>query len=174
MRFGTLGAGVTLTVAALAATQLPAGGAPASAGAATACDRGVETGDGNPPPTHTADDLFVAHRIVLIGAAAPKAHEFHDHPGGSWWLKTLVIVRPGRAVTLTVPRSERGRLHLRYTGNARTATFRPCRRPDGQWSYYPGGFVYSQRGCYALDIHIERRRAIRRYISLGVGARCAS
>jgi hypothetical protein len=134
----------------------------------------VETGDGNPPPTPTSDDLFVGYRIVLIGAAGPKDHEFRDRPGGSWWLKTLVIVRPGRAVTVSVPRSERKRLHLRYTGNPRAATFRPCHRPDGQWSYYPGGFAYSQRGCYAVDIHIERRRSIRRDIALGVGARCAT
>lgn len=172
MRFGTLGVGVTLSVVTVAVTAFAAGGSAASVRVAATCDRGVETGDGNPAPTPKAGDLFVGQRIVLVGAAAPKVHEFRDRPGGWWWLKTLVIVREGRAVTLTVPRSERRRLHLRYTGDSRAATFRPCRRPDGQWSYYPGGFVYSRRGCYALDIRIERRRVVRRYIPLGVGARC--
>ena len=110
---------------------------------------------------------------MLVGAAAPKTHEIRDRPGGWWWLKTLAIVRGGRVVTLSVPRSERARLHVRYLGNAGAATFGPCRRPLGKWSYYPGGFVYSQRGCYALDIRIAGHRAVRRYIPLGVGARCA-
>lgn len=171
MRFETLGVGVTLTVVAVAVTAFASGGS-ASVAAAAACDRGVETSPGNPPLSPSSDDLFVGHRIVLVGAAAPKVHEFRDRPGGWWWLKTLVVVREGRAVTLTVPRSEQGRLHLRYSGNSRTATFRPCPRVRGHWAYYPGGFVYSQRGCYALDIRIEGHRAVRRHIPLGVGARC--
>ena len=172
MRLGTVGAGAALPVAAVAPLALAAGGSAASVRVAPHCDRGVETADGNPAPTPTRGDLFVGHRIVLGGAAASKAHEFRDHPGGWWWLKTLVIVRAGRAVTLTVPRGERGRLHLRYTGNSRTATFRPCHRPDGEWSYYPGGFVYSRRGCYALDVRIEGHRGVRRRLPLGVGAHC--
>jgi hypothetical protein len=163
-----------LLAAAAVTAFAAAGGSAASVRVPPKCDRGVETTDGNPPPTPTPVDLFVGHRLVLVGAATPKTHEVRDRRGGWWWLKTLVIVRGGRAVTLTVPRSERGRLRLRYLSDARMVTFRPCRRPVGQWSYYPGGFVYSQRGCYALDIRIEPRRTVRRYIPLGVGARCAT
>ena len=163
---------VALAVTTAAITAFAGGGAASSARVASTCDKGVETGDGNPPPAPTPDDLYVGRRIVLVGAAAPKEHEFRDHPAGWWWLKTLVIVRSGRAVTLTVPRREQSRLHLRYMGDARTATFRPCRRPNGEWSYYPGGLLYSRRGCYTLDIRIQGRHTVRREMPLGVGARC--
>jgi hypothetical protein len=139
-----------------------------------ACDPGVETADGNPAPGHRPSDLFVGHRVLLVGARAPKTNEFVDRPGGWWWLKTLAVVRGTRAVTLSVPRSERKRLHLRYGGGAQTVTFRPCTRPARQWSYYPGGFTYSERGCYAVDLRIEGMRPLRRHIPLGVGARCSS
>jgi hypothetical protein len=162
-----VGAGVAVAIG------FAASGSTGSSRVAATCDRGVDTAPGNPPLSPNADDLVVGHRVVLVGAAAPKVNEFRDQPGRWWWLKTLVVVRKGRAVTLTVPRGERGRLHLRYQGTSRTATFRPCRRA-AHWSYYPGGFVYSQRGCYALDIRIEGHRAVRRYIPLGVGARCAN
>lgn len=139
------------------------------------CDPGAETPDDNPAPQPRSADLFVGRRIVLVGASAPKEHEFLDRPGGWWWLKTLVIVRGGSSITLSVPRNERAHLHLRYGGNAQTVTFRPCRRPAGQWSYYPGGFTYSDRGCYAIDLRIEGAGGpVRRHIPLGVGARCAA
>jgi hypothetical protein len=160
-----VGAGVAVAIG------FAAGGSTGSPRVAATCDRGAETAPGNPPLSPDADDLVVGHRVVLVDAAGPKVNEFRDHPGGWWWLKTLVVLRKGRAVTLTVPRGERGRLHLRYKGSSRTATFRPCRHA-AHWNYYPGGFVYSQRGCYALDIRIEGHRAVRHYIPLGVGAHC--
>jgi hypothetical protein len=172
MRAGTFGLGLALTVVSVAVTTSAAGGSGASVGTAKTCDRGVATAPGNPPLSPSFDDLVVRDRIVLVGAAGPKSHEFRDHPGGWWWLKTLVAVRKGRAVTLTVPRSERSRLHLRYGGDSRTATFRPCRTAP-RWSYYPGGLVYSERDCYALDIRVEGHSAVRRYIPLGVGVRCS-
>ena len=146
---------------------------PDGSSSAAACNAGVETADGNPPPTPTADDLFVGRRLLLRGAVGRKTHDVRDRPGGWWWLKVLAIVRGGRMVTLSVPPNERGRLHLRYLGNGRTVIFRPCRRPSGQWSYYPGGFVYSKRGCYAIDIRIGHGDTVRRHMPLGVGARCA-
>src|SRR4051794_9057761 len=166
-----LGAVLVMTCLAVVTAIAVAGGSAASV-RGPSCDRGVETADGNTAPTPGSADLFVGRRLLLVGAAAPKTHEFRDRPGGWWWLKTLAVVRGGHAITLTVPRRERGRLHLRYGGDARTVSFRPCRRPVGRWSYYPGGFVYSQRVCYALDVRIERRRPARRYIPLGIGARC--
>lgn len=147
--------------------------APDGSGGAASCNRGVDTGDGNPRPTPNAGDLFVGHRLLLAGALAPKTHEFRDRPGGWWWLKTLAMVGGRGTVTISVPRSERSRLHLRYLHDSRTVTFRPCRRPAGQWSYYPGGFVYSKRGCYAIEIRLGGGDPVRRRIPLGVGARCA-
>src|SRR5437870_2802211 len=113
-----------VAVTASAVVAFAAGGSGASV-AASACDPGVQTGSGNPPLSPSAEDLVVGHRIVLVGAAAPKVHEFRDRPGGWWWLKTLVVVRKGRSVTLTGPRSERNRLHLRYgPGSSSGVTFR--------------------------------------------------
>src|SRR3954451_12627908 len=96
--------GLSLAIVTVAGTAFAAGRPAAGIRAAEMCDPGVETAPGNPPLSPSSDDVVVGHRVVLVDAAAPKVHEFRDRPGGWWWLKTLVVVRRGRAVTLTVPR----------------------------------------------------------------------
>ena len=76
---------------------------------------------------------------------------------------------------------ERGRaaLALRYTRDLTDAVrFEPC--PPGTLMFgrngrlrrvtgFPGGFSFARRGCYEIEVRVERGRTFRRTISLGGG-----
>jgi hypothetical protein len=156
-----------ILAACIAAAATAAGAAPVRG-----CAERADSADPNPADTPTSDDLFVGRRILLVGARETKPWEVRLDSG--WlWLKTLADVRRGRRVTLTVPRGERRRLKLNWSdarGARVSQTLAPC--GDREWTYFPGGFLYSERGCYAIDIRIEGKPAVRKRIPLGKGATC--
>ena len=143
------------------------------------CAQRAESDSSNPALTPRSGDLFVARRLMLVGAAAPKTSDEGSGVPGKFWFKALAVVRAGRSARLSIPASERGRLGLQYAmgrnGSERTTArieLQPCRASLHKWTYFPGGFIYSERGCYAIDIRIAGSRAKRYWIPLGAGATC--
>ena len=136
------------------------------------CAERADSNSANPAESPRPEDMFVARRLLLVALQAPKTWETDGATPGWKWFKSLAVVRRGRRVTLTIPRSQRSRVRLEY-GHSRTSiTFAPC--ADRTWTYFPGGFVYSRPGCYAVDVRIQGRDAVRKRFPLGVGARCAT
>jgi hypothetical protein len=133
------------------------------------CADRADSNSANPADNPRPEDLFVGRRILLVGALGPKTWEYKQDDG-QYWLKTLAVVRRGKRVTITVPRSLRARLRLNYSRGRATTTFSACN--DREWTYFPGGFVYSSRGCYALDVRIHGKRSVRKRFPLGIGATC--
>ena len=137
------------------------------------CAQRADTDSGNPVTSPTPDDIFVGHRILLAGGRTAGAlRNVESGRAGWWWFKSLAVVRRGRRVTISIPPSFRDRLHLRYGRGREAQTFAPC--GDREWTYFPGGFLYTKAGCYAVDIRIDGRRAVRERFPLGVGATCAT
>jgi hypothetical protein len=115
----------------------------------------------------------------LRAARSPTA--VYRRGDGRWFRKAGAKVLWGRAVTLTVTAADRDGLRLEYTRPATSSVrFEPC--PPGTMMFggngrlrrvtaFPGGFSFDRRGCYELEVRVERGRTYRRTISLGSG-RC--
>ncbi len=80
----------------------------------------------------------------------------------SHFFEGLAVVRPGRAVTVSIPPYERDRVALDYTSVAprkrfylsqgtRSVTFHPCPGPAGQ-TQFDGGFIVSRPQCAVINI----------------------
>ena len=102
-------------------------------------------------------------------------------------VKALAVVNPGRAVTVSVPPAERGRVSLDYTyiqpraqtaggslfrvsDGASAVTFKPC--PPTIWpggrTQFAGGFIVQGAQCAEVDIQVAGSRTrMRRYIPFG-------
>src|SRR3954469_1965178 len=154
-----------MRVVAVAAVLALVAGASATAGGGPVRTCGESIGATNETPTVRSNDLLIGHRLVLIGAAGTKTRTFDSGTKGWFWLKSLAAVRSGRVVTLTVPRRQRGRFRLRYANRQRwtaSVTFHTC--ASGEWSYFPGGFIYRAPGCYAFDVRMGRGHAMRHHV----------
>jgi hypothetical protein len=152
---------------------------------ARTCAQRAESDSSDPVQNRTADDLFIAHRLLLAGLRGVKTQDIPANGvPGKYWFKALAEIRTGRDITLSVPASERGRWWLAYSNDRGENVVRlePCRptvrrfidgRPVGNWTLFPGGFLYREAGCYTLQVRIEGRRNLLRYrFPLGAGARC--
>jgi hypothetical protein len=132
---------------------------------------------------------FVRSGDVVVGpvsfaglAPAASATQLDRGPDGRLMRKVAAKVLWGRAVTVSVAPSSRPALALDYARSNRhteAIRFEPC--PPGTPMYgsdgrlrrvtvFPGGFSFSRRGCYELEVHVDRGRTYRRTISLGAGA----
>jgi streptogramin lyase len=122
-------------------------------------------------------DSVVVGPIAFAGlrAAAVEPHKSFAHHRGGWGgTKTIVVVSEGKAVTVSIPPSERGRLALLYDSSAfklsggwyspsegeQAVTFRACE--PGQSPYrafgakgatqFAGGFIVAGAQCASLDV----------------------
>ena len=111
-------------------------------------------------------------------ASSPAAVYRRDD--GTWFRKAGVKVLWGRPVTLTIADRHRAALRLEFARGPLTSSvrFEPC--PPGTLMFggngrlrrvtmFPGGFAFTRRGCYELEVKVERGRTYRRTISLGAG-----
>ena len=132
---------------------------------------------------------FVAPADVVIGpisfaslGAASSRTAVYRRADGTWFRKAGAKVLWGRSVTLTVTEADRDSLRLEYARGPLTSSvrFEPC--PPGTMMFggngrlrrvtaFPGGFSFNRRGCYQLEVRVDRGRTYRRTISLGAG-RC--
>lgn len=98
----------------------------------------------------------------------------------SHFIKAVAVVSPGETVTVSIPRSEAGRVSLDYAGVAprspfslptapRSVTFRPC--PRSRWpgglSEFVGGFFISGPQCAQVDIVAGGRHGSSGTLTLG-------
>jgi hypothetical protein len=134
------------------------------------CAERADSDSANPADSPRPDDVFVGHRILLVGLQASKVRDTAGDTPGWYWFKALAVVRTGRRVTISIPRAQRDRLRLQYGHDRRSLTFAPC--ADRKWTYFPGGFMYSKPGCYAVDVRIAGKPSVRRRFPLGAGATC--
>lgn len=83
-------------------------------------------------------------------------------------IKVLAVVRAGRAVTLSVPAAERGRLSLLYAPGANrfrpamrvrdgmtAVRFEPCAGDSEPETQFGGGFVVAGARCASLQVSVE-------------------
>ncbi len=121
--------------------------------------------------------------VSLAGLApAASATRLDRGPDGRFERKVAAKVLWGPPVTMSVSPSSRPSLALDYARtNELTPTirFEPCAPGTVMFggngrlkrvTVFPGGFSFAKRGCYALDVRVDRGRTYRRTISLG--ARC--
>ena len=94
------------------------------------------------------------------------------------WIKSIAVMRPGRRVTVVVPRSQRSWMKLTW-GNGYAATFKSCRRGEGEsgasgntaWS---GGFEFDyakapkQGRCAKIRLRYDGRTRTRRLLGPNV------
>ena len=116
-----------------------------------------------------------------LGLAAPMTTRLDLGPDGRFMRKVAAKVLWGRPVAVSVSPTSRAALALDYApSNLHTFAirFEPC--PPGTPMYgsdgrlrrvtvFPGGFSFLRRGCYELEVRVERGRTYRRTISLGAG-----
>jgi hypothetical protein len=133
---------------------------------------------------------FVSRQDVVVGpvsfaglAAAASATRLDRGPDGRFMRKVAAKVLWGRPVTVSVAPSSRPALALEYARSNELTPhirFEPC--PPGTLMFagngrlrrvtaFPGGFSFARRGCYVLEVRVERGRTYRRTVSLGAG-RC--
>jgi hypothetical protein len=131
---------------------------------------------------NSADIVIGPLSFASLGAArAPTA--VYRREDDTWFRKAGVKVLWGRPVTLTVTERHRAVLRLEFSRGPLTSAvrFEPC--PPGtpmfggsgrlrRVTLFPGGFSFIRRGCYELEVHVERGRTYRRTISFGAG-RCS-
>jgi hypothetical protein len=163
----------------------------AVAGAAAAQDPEIPTRDcgSRGDPSDGSAIRFARAGDIVVGpvsfaglAGAASATRLDRGPDGRFGRKVAAKVLWGRAVTVSVVPADRARLALMYSrSNLLTDSirFEPC--PPGTRMFggngrlrrvtvFPGGFSFTARGCYALEV-TAGSRAYRRTISLGAG-RC--
>jgi hypothetical protein len=100
---------------------------------------------------------------------------------GRFFRKSAVkVLRGSGEVTLVVPAEVQDRLFLNYaplgtlTAAVRFGTCPPGLPMHNGLSYkrvtgYSGAFVFTERGCYPLEVRVEHGRTYRRTVSLGGG-----
>jgi hypothetical protein len=163
----------------------------AAAGAAPVGDEPAPTRDcrSRGDPSNGAPVRFANPADVVIGPVslaglreAASVTRLDRGEDGRYFRKTAAKVLWGRAVTLTVSERSRSTLALVYARlNALTSSVRfvPC--PPGTPMFggngrlrrvtaFPGGLSFTRRGCYELEVRVERGRTYRRTISLGAGS----
>jgi hypothetical protein len=93
------------------------------------------------------------------------------------FVQALAVVEPGRAVTVSILPSERGRLSLDYTDNSPRArfrvsqgtaavTFKPCPGPAGR-TQFNGGFIIAGPRCAGVAIQPAGESEGVRFIPMG-------
>jgi hypothetical protein len=174
-----------------AAAVVVAGGALAAAAAAAPvgeepvptrdCRSRGDPSDGSPVRFARANDVVIGP-VSLAGARVmASAVRLDRGDDGRFFAKVAAKVLWGRPVTVSVAEESRPALALRYTRSL-TSSIRlePC--PPGTLMFggngrlrrvtmFPGGLSLTRRGCYELEVQVERGRTYRRTISLGAG-RC--
>jgi len=171
---------VVLAAAAVAATAAPA---PADEIPVRDCSTRAEPTKGRL--------RFVNPGDVVVGplsfsqlAKAGKPRGVDRTNDGRFFRKAAVkVLRGAGEVTLVVPPEVQDRLFLNYaplgtlTAAVRFGTCPPGLPMHNGLSYkrvtgYSGAFVFTERGCYPLEVHVEHGRTYRATVSLG-GGRCA-
>ena len=141
-------------------------------------------------PSDGSGIRFVQRGDAVVGPvsfaglrSAATATKLDRGADGRFARKVAAKVLWGRPVTVSVAPSSRPALALDY---ARTneltpaIRFEPC--PPGTLMFggngrlrrvtvFPGGFSFARRGCYVLEVRVERGRVFSGTISLGAG-RC--
>jgi hypothetical protein len=166
-------------VAASAATASPAAGEEIPT--RTCASRG-DASDGSAIRFAGPADVVIGPLSFASLGAAGSRTAVYRRDDGTWFRKAAVKVLWGRSVTLTVASRDRDGLRLEYTRGPLTSSvrFEPC--PPGTMMFgrngrlrrvtaFPGGFSFARRGCYELEVRVDRGRTYRRTISLGAG-RC--
>jgi hypothetical protein len=176
----------------LLAPVLVAAGLLAAAAAASPAEDPLPTRDcatrGDPSDgtavrfAHSGDVVVGPVSFAGLALAAPRTTRLDRGPDGRLMRKVAAKVLWGRPVAVNVSPSSRAALALDYArSNLHTFSirFEPC--PPGtpmfggvgrlrRVTVFPGGFSFLRRGCYELEVRVERGRAYRRTISLGAGA----
>lgn len=132
---------------------------------------------------------FAARGDVVVGpvsfaALAPAASvtRLDRGPDGLFGRKVAAKVLWGRAVTVSVAPASRAALWLDWARDGvqtHSIRFEPC--PPGTRMFggngslrrvtvFPGGLSFARRGCYRLEVRVDRGRTYGATISLGAGA----
>jgi hypothetical protein len=130
---------------------------------------------------HSGDVVVGPVSFAGLGLAASRTTRLDRGPDGRFMRKVAAKVLWGKPVAVSVSPASRAALALDYArSNQHTVAIRfaPC--PPGTRMYgsdgrlrrvtvFPGGFSFLRRGCFELEVRVERGRTYRRTISLGAG-----
>lgn len=176
----------------LLATVMVTAGVLAAAAAAARAEDPVPTRDcaTRGDPSDGTAVRFARSGDVVVGPvsfaglalAAPRTTRIDRGPDGRFMRKVAAKVLWGRPAFVSVSPSSRPALALDYARSnlhSFAIRFEPC--PPGtpmfggvgrlrRVTVFPGGFSFLRRGCYELEVRVERGRTYRRTISLGAGS----
>lgn len=150
---GTLAVLAVVSVAAVAqATAVPAAVPPTRT-----CAQGISYSG---PPYWGGKGALVVGPLSFSGLA--------DHPGGArqpdgrWFVKSVLLMKPGAAVTLSLLPGSTARAVLVYAHpESQAVRFEPCAAANAKFS---GGFLIRRLRCATIVVRVEGGRSYRRTI----------
>jgi hypothetical protein len=147
---------VVLAVASAAAVAQATAG-PAAAPPTRTCAQGISYSG---PPYWGGKGALVAGPLSFSGLA--------DHPGGArqpdgrWFVKSVLLMKPGAAATVSVLPGSTARAVLNYAHrDSQAVRFEPCAAANAKFS---GGFLIRRLACATILVRVEGGRAYRRTI----------
>ena len=158
---------VILAVAAAAVVARAAAVPAAPAPPTRTCAQGISY-DG--PPYWGGKGALVVGPLSFSGLA--------DHPGGArqpdgrWFVKSVLLMKPGAAVTLSLVPGSTARAVLVYAyRESQAVRFEPC---DGTNAKFSGGFLVRRLACATVVVRVEGGGTYRRRIDFRgfLGGRC--
>jgi hypothetical protein len=169
-----------LVLAALAATAAPA---PADEIPIRDCGTRAEPTKGRLKFANPGDIVIGPLSFSQLAKASRPRGVDRTKEGRFFRKAAVKVLRGSGEVTLVVPAEVQDRLFLNYaplgmlTAAVRFATCPPGLPMHNGLSYkrvtgYSGAFVFTERGCYPLEVHVEHGRTYRATVSLG-GGKCA-
>lgn len=157
-----------------AATSAP-GAAPAANHRTVPCDENIHT---TPFPYLGNSHPQYRYRTLLNAIAAPPAYLQQVIPTTQqpwrYWRKAGLVVRAGRAVTITVPPRWRTRAAIVWGNNGgpyESVRIAACAGSQHSGHAYAGGFyLHTPSACLPLTFTVAGRSATVRF---GIGKRCS-
>ena len=144
-----------------AAAVAPATAAPAAAPPTRTCEQGI-TFEGS--PYFGQQGSVVMGPLSFSGLATPGGQR---QPDGGWLVKSVLLMRPGKAATLSVAEASRSRVTLVYQAGGRPSAsvrFTPCADRNAAFS---GGFLIRKLRCETIEVRVDGGPTYRRRIPFG-------
>ncbi len=144
-----------------AAAVAPATAAPAAAPPTRTCEQGI-TFEGS--PYFGQQGSVVMGPLSFSGLATPGGQR---QPDGGWLVKSVLLMRPGKAATPSVAEASRSRVTLVYQAGGRPSAsvrFTPCADRNAAFS---GGFLIRKLRCETIEVRVDGGPTYRRRIPFG-------
>lgn len=160
-----------MRIALLAALLLALGAATAAPAAGPPTRRCGQAISFSGPPVWGQTGALVAGPLSFTGLADHPAGQ--RQPDGRWFVKSVLLVKPGAAVTVELVPGSSARAALYYAyRNSQAVRFVPC---PGRVAAFSGGFLIRRLRCATILVRAAGGQTYRRTIDFRgfLGGSCA-